>query len=260
MVRELRALVSRFGRAEVASRLGVHRSTVNRWLREGRVSERNAPRVNRLKSKLIRPKKQKPQPKIRKKQKPKVTRKPKRPRARDVIEEQRRELIAEFQLRRMQLDTRQRQRTNRLRDGRSTTGRDATFPIGRLVSESVIESVGEKLSDERMARGFPNWVAMAELIQYVPFTEGDIVGSVGKVFPGTEEDYIVVESILSSGKQSNRQAAIDELNDKLQQVLAREDLISFVNSIQLSTYEYKTDEERRDRETRLRKRRKRTER
>ncbi len=142
---------------------------------------------------------------------------------------------------------------NKRRDGEKTTGIEASKRFQGFLNEAMLLEIRSYLENEPLARSLPNWLASVQM---------SALDSDGKIYVKdrfqtghAEADDFIVDALQSSGLQHSRKAAIDSTIAKL-----RKNMLSggryYVHGVSFSTYQYKTQDETRERSRRNRRARK----
>lgn len=132
---------------------------------------------------------------------------------------------------------------NKRRDGEKTTGIEASKAMTGFLNEAMLLQIREYLENEPLARSLPNWLASVQM---------SALDSDGKIYvkdrvqtSHDEADDFIVDALQSSGLQHSRKAAIDSTIAKL-----RKNMLSggryYVHGVSFSTYQYKSEDERRE--------------
>ncbi len=139
------------------------------------------------------------------------------------------------------------------RDGEKTTGVESSKKFQGFLNEAMLLEIREHLEKVPLARSLPNWLASVQM---------SALDSDGKIYvkdrfqtDHAEADDFIVDALQSSGLQRSRKAAIDSTIAKL-----RKNMLSggryYVHGVSFSTYQYKTQDESKERSRRQRKARK----
>lgn len=132
---------------------------------------------------------------------------------------------------------------NKRRDGEKTTGIEASKAMTGFLNEAMLLQIRSYLESEPLARSLPNWLVSVQM---------SALDSDGKIYvkdrvqtSHDEADDFIVDALQSSGLQHSRKAAIDSTIAKL-----RKNMLSggryYVHGVSFSTYQYKSEDERRE--------------
>lgn len=132
------------------------------------------------------------------------------------------------------------------RDGERTTGFEVSRSSKAMLTEASLLQLANHLETSKMAKGLPNWLASVTVSAFVDESERAGSGDVRVQVEHSDTDQFVVESIVSSGLQSNRKEAIKEIVGKLRQKMKDSDARFYIHGSYFSTYKYKSPDETRD--------------
>lgn len=135
---------------------------------------------------------------------------------------------------------------NKRRDGEKTTGQEASQKFSGFLSEAMLLSIRNYLETVPLARSLPNWLASVEMSVLAGDSAIYVAAPVRFQVDHAEADDFIVDGLESSGLQHTRRGAIDSVIGKLRAKLQTDGRF-YVHAARFSTYQYKTEEESRER-------------
>jgi hypothetical protein len=141
------------------------------------------------------------------------------------------------------------------RDGEKTTGWESSKVFKGFLNEAMLLQIRHYLETVPLQRGLPNWLASVEMSVLAGDTAIYVAAPVRFQVDHSEADDFIVEALESSGLQHSRKDAIDSVIGKLRAKLST-DARFYVHAASISTYQYKTEDERKELNTRKRRSRK----
>ena len=141
------------------------------------------------------------------------------------------------------------------RDGEKTTGVEASQTFSGFLSPAMLLQIREYLETVPLARALPNWLASVQMSALA--SDGSIYVAAPVRFQVDHEDAddFIVDALESSGLRHTRRSAIDSVISKLRAKLDTDNRY-YVHAARFSTYQYKTEQESRERRTQKRRERK----
>lgn len=137
---------------------------------------------------------------------------------------------------------------NKRRDGEKTTGVEASQKLTGFLSEALLLKIRQYLETVPLARSLPNWLASVEMSVLAGDSQIYVAAPVRFQVDHPEAEDFIVDALESSGLQHSRRAAIDSVIGKLRDKL-KTDGRFYVHAARFTTYQYKTEEETRERRT-----------
>ena len=141
------------------------------------------------------------------------------------------------------------------RDGEKTTGYESSKIFKGFLNEAMLLQIRHYLEAVPLQRALPNWLASVEMSVLAGDTAIYVAAPVRFQVDHSEADDFIVEALESSGLQHSRRDAVNSLVGKLRAKLATDSRF-YVHAARFSTYQYKTDEDRKELAQRKRRARK----
>lgn len=144
---------------------------------------------------------------------------------------------------------------SRRRDGEKTTGYEVSKVNQGFLNEATLLKLRHTLETQKLAKGLPNWLASVQVSAFVEEAEkGLYMGQIVQV-DHPDANQFVSDAIISSGLHGNRQQMIDSLIGSLRKKMRESDAKFYLHASYMSTYQYKSADDRKELQTRKRKKR-----
>ena len=137
---------------------------------------------------------------------------------------------------------------NKRRDGEKTTGQESSQVFKGFLSEAMLLKIRNHLETVPLARSLPNWLASVQLSALASDQSVYVAAPTRFQVDHPEADDFIVDALESSGLQHSRRAAIDSVISRLREKLDTPNRY-YVHAARFSTYQYKSEEESRERRT-----------
>ena len=144
---------------------------------------------------------------------------------------------------------------NKRRDGEKTTGYESSQAFKGFLSKKMLLEIRHHLESVPLARALPNWLASVQMSVLAGDQAFYVAAPVRFQVDHDDANDFIVDAIESSGLQHSRRDAIDSIINKLRKKLDS-DARFYVHGVSFSSYQYKTEDDKRELAVRRRKARK----
>lgn len=139
------------------------------------------------------------------------------------------------------------------RDGEKTTGYEVSRKGTGFLNEASLLKLRRHLETQPMQRGRTKWLATISVSAFVEEVEKGLY--IGKMIQVDHPDHnqFVSDALISSGLQSSRQEMIESTIAALRLKMRETDARFYLHGSFMSTYDYKTEGEQREKRTSIQK-------